>query len=116
MIAWYDIRPVCQIGRKTCVYFKHSHGYRETEKKCFHVLGNLRTLSCFILPLEAVAQRCSLRKGVLRNFSKFAEKNLCQRLIFNKVADLSPATLLKKRPWHRCFPVNFAEFLRTHAL
>ena len=24
-----------------------------------------------------------------------------------------PATLLKKRPWHRCFPVNFAEFLRT---
>ena len=24
-----------------------------------------------------------------------------------------PATLLKKRPWHRCFPVNFANFLRT---
>ena len=21
--------------------------------------------------------------------------------------------LLKKRPWHRCFPVNFAKFLRT---
>ena len=25
-----------------------------------------------------------------------------------------PATLLKKRPWHRCFPVNFVKFLRTH--
>ena len=24
-----------------------------------------------------------------------------------------PATLLKKRPLHRCFPVNFAKFLRT---
>ena len=24
-----------------------------------------------------------------------------------------PATLLKKRFWHRCFPVNFAKFLRT---
>ena len=24
-----------------------------------------------------------------------------------------PATLLKKRLWHRCFPVNFAKFLRT---
>ena len=24
-----------------------------------------------------------------------------------------PATLLKKRRWHRCFPVNFAKFLRT---
>ena len=26
---------------------------------------------------------------------------------------LRPATLLKKRPWNRCFPVNFAKFLRT---
>ena len=33
--------------------------------------------------------------------------------LFNKVADLRPATLLKKRLWHRCFPVNFANFLRT---
>ena len=24
-----------------------------------------------------------------------------------------PATLLKKRLWHRCLPVNFAKFLRT---
>ena len=24
-----------------------------------------------------------------------------------------PATLLKKRLWHGCFPVNFAKFLRT---
>ena len=24
-----------------------------------------------------------------------------------------PATLLKKRLWHRCFPVNFAKFLIT---
>ena len=26
---------------------------------------------------------------------------------------LSPATLLKKRLWYRCFPVNFVKFLRT---
>ena len=31
----------------------------------------------------------------------------------NKVADLRSATLLKKRLWHSCFPVNFAKFLRT---
>ena len=24
-----------------------------------------------------------------------------------------PATLLKKRLWYRCFPANFAKFLRT---
>ena len=26
---------------------------------------------------------------------------------------LRPATLFKKKLWHRCFPVNFAKFLRT---
>ena len=52
------------------------------------------------------------KKGVLRNFAKFTGKHLCQSIFFNKVADRS-ATLLKKRLWHRCFPVNFAKFLRT---
>ena len=27
-----------------------------------------------------------------------------------------PATLLKKRLWHRCLPLNFAKFLRTSFL
>ena len=31
-------------------------------------------------------------------------------------AGLRSATLLKKRLWHRCFPVNFVKFLRTHFL
>ena len=53
------------------------------------------------------------KKGVLRNFAKFTGKHLCQSLFSNKVASLTPATLLKKRLWHRCFPVNFAKFLRT---
>ena len=34
-------------------------------------------------------------------------------LFFNKVAVLRPGTLLKKKLWYRCFPVNFAKFLRT---
>ena len=53
------------------------------------------------------------KKGVLENFAKFYGKHLCQSLFFNKVAALRPATLLKKRLWHSCFPVNFAKFLRT---
>ena len=48
-------------------------------------------------------QRCSIKKGVLKNFSKFTGKHLCWRLFFNKVAGLQ----------HRCFSVNFAKFLRT---
>ena len=33
-----------------------------------------------------------------------------QNLFFNKVADLRPATLLKKRLWYRSFPVDYAKF------
>ena len=47
------------------------------------------------------------KKGVLKNFTKFTEKHLCQNLFSLKVAGL------KKEPWHRCFPVNFVKFLRT---
>ena len=50
--------------------------------------------------------RCSVRKGNLRNFTKFTGKRLCHR----------PASLLKKRLWHKCFPVNFAKFLKTRFL
>ena len=50
------------------------------------------------------------KKGVLRNFAKFTGKHLCQSLFFN--FNFINLTLLKKRLWHRCFPVNFAKFLR----
>ena len=58
-------------------------------------------------------RRCSTRKGVLRNFAKFTGKELCQGLVFNKATGLRPATLLKEKLWRKCFPVNFAKFLRA---
>ena len=39
---------------------------------------------------EAVARRCSVKEGVLRNFAKFTGKHLFQGLFFNKVVCLSP--------------------------
>ena len=65
------------------------------------------------------------KNWVLRNFAKFTRKHLCQSLVLNKVAGLRPATLLKKRLWHRWFeflsfwvlnfefPVSFGKFLIT---
>ena len=53
------------------------------------------------------------KKGVLGNFVKVTGKHLCQSFLFNKVVGLKPATLLKMRIWHSCFPVNFANILRT---
>ena len=56
-------------------------------------------------------QRCSIIKGVLRNFAKFTGKHLCQSLFFNKFAGL-PATLLKKT-LVQVFSCKFAKFQRT---
>ena len=45
-----------------------------------------------------------------------AQASDLQSLFLNNVAGLRPtrlATLLKKRLWHRWFPVNFTNFLRT---
>ena len=43
--------------------------------------------------------------GALKNFAKFIGKHQCQ--------SLRPENLLKKRLWHRCFPMNFVKILRT---
>ena len=61
---------------------------------------------------EEVVWRCYVEK-VLRNFEKTTRKHLCQKLFFDAVAFLRPPTLLKKRLWLRCFPVNLAKFLST---
>ena len=53
------------------------------------------------------------KRSVLRIFANFTGKHQCQTLFLIKVPDLRLETLLKKRLWHRCFPVNSAKFLRT---
>ena len=56
-------------------------------------------------------QRYSLKKGILRNFTKFTGKHLCQSLFFNKVA--------KKGTLAQLFSSEFCEiskntFFREH--
>ena len=53
-------------------------------------------------------RRCSLEK-VFLEISQNSQENTCA-IVF---AGLRLATLLKKKFWHRCFPVDFAKFLRT---
>ena len=79
----------------------------------FHLLGE-RCKHYPKIKLHRTSHRkCSVKKGVTRNFTKFTGKYLCQRLFFNKIEGLRPATLLKKRLCHRCFPLNIVKFLRT---
>ena len=63
-----------------------------------------RKTSIWLRTTEAAVGRCSIKKGVLRNFTKFTGKHLCQSLFLNKVAGL------------RRVPVNFVKFLRTSFL
>ena len=53
---------------------------------------------------EAVAKSCSVKKAYLEILQN-SQKNACARVSF-----------LKKRFWHRCFPVNFAKIFRTSFL
>ena len=62
---------------------------------------------------EAVTWRCSVKKGVLRNFKKFAGKRLCKNLIFNKVARIRPANFSKKDTLAQVFSCEFCEISKN---
>ena len=65
------------------------------------VKGNLQSL------VWAISYpRCSVKKGVLKNFGSFTEKQQCWSIFLNKVAEI-------KRLKHRCFPLKFAKSKRT---
>ena len=54
---------------------------------------------------EAVVPRCSVEK-VFLEIAQNSQENTCARdSILIKLQ--GPATLFKKCPWHRCFPVNY---------
>ena len=73
--------------------------------KCSVELGNIET--------PEAATRGVLWKKVLLEILQNSQENTFAKVSFNKVAGLRPATLLKKRLLHRCFPMNFVKFLRT---
>ena len=72
-------------------------------------LGHILALHIY---LQKQPSEVFYKKGILKIFAKFTGKHLRQSLFFNKVGDLSLVTLLKKRLWHSCFPVNLSKFLR----
>ena len=66
----------CLIVAQSFMEFQGGVAYKVLLKKAC-------ILHVFVKP-EAVAQRCSVKKGVLRNFKTFTGKHLCQSLFFNK--------------------------------
>ena len=58
-----------------------------------------------------------LKKGVIKKvfleILQNSQENACAWDSFLIKLQARPATLLKKRLWHRCFPINFVKFPRT---
>ena len=73
--------------------------------------SHYKQIAWYELSFKRSHQRCSVKIGVVRNFTKFTGKHVCESLFFNKVCNV-----IKKETWHTCFPVTFANFLSTPAL
>ena len=83
------------------IFLEYTYFFKSWKSKLAKGQTNIKTGNSF----RSSHQRCSMQKGVLRNFTKFTRKHLCQSLFFNQVTGL--------RLWHWCFPVKFVKFLRT---
>ena len=113
-IRWIrQIRRVRQVRciRRIRVRIRRIRVLKIAYKKPF--LSNLFQIYLWPQTFGSSRPEVFCRKGVLRNFAKLTGKHLSQSLLFTKAASLRPATLLEKRLWRRCFPVNFVKFLRT---
>ena len=55
------------------------------------------------MTIRSSHQRCSVRKGILRNFAKFTGKHLCHSLFFNKVVGLRPFQFFLQNTSGDCF-------------
>ena len=87
---------------------------KNREIKCIFLLISLTHISSKAATWGVLYEKMFFKKfRKFRKFRKIHRKHLCQSLDFNNVTGLRPATLLKKRPVHWCFPVNSAKFLRT---
>ena len=70
--------------------------FQDAKFVSWNIVQFVQSQWCFILTVIRSSQRrCSVRKGVLRNFAKSIGKQLCQSLYFNKVAGLLRTPFLK---------------------
>ena len=99
-----NTRKRCEICSKLIIKTK--------EQRHWHIGVVLASL---LLTLKRSShQEVFCEKGVFRKFAKHRKTPVrVSFLIKLQASGLRPAALLKKRLWHRCFPVNFVKFLET---
>ena len=82
----------------------------DKKKSLRHTMNHRDLLGLF----KTSYQRCSVKKGVLKNSANFTGKYLCWSLL--QPCNFQPSNFIKKRLQHQCFSVKFAKFLRTSIL
>ena len=103
--GWY-----CQNKKNNWVFFSIVFLHHIPKIWFPHFQNNLH-LQVIILS-GGVTRRCSVKKLFLK-ISQISQEITCARVSFLMKLPSWPATSLKKRLWHRCFPLNFEKFLRT---
>ena len=83
--------------------------YRLQYDKYFMRFSYLAT--CFTSLDRSSHRRCSVRKGVLRNFAKYTGKRLCPGLFFNKDA---ACNFIKKETLAQVFSYEFCEISKNN--
>ena len=103
-----DVYQVRQVHVKNC----ELRWFRISLKKLY-VRLNVKSWLIFQLEFsfKSSHQRCSVKKGVLRNLSKFKAKYLFQSLFFNKVAGLRPkaCNFIEKKTLVQVFSCEFSK-------
>ena len=66
----------------------------------------------FVLFTEAASRRCSVKKGVLKNFAKFTGNHLCHSLFLDKVAG-QVCNLFKKKTLAQALSCKFCEIFKN---
>ena len=94
------------------IWFKLSASRREEYEEVQIKLGlPAHTFLKHFELTEAVVQRCSVKK-VFLNISQNSQEHNCARVSFLINFRPKAHNIIKKGLWHRCFPVNFANFSR----
>ena len=106
--TWRCFNVLCHLGiiyRKGCL------------EKCFPVSSWLFLLNIFVSNSSnsynrRSHRRCSIEIGVLKNFTNFTGKHLCQSLLFSKVRPYA-CNFIKKETLALAFSCEFCEIFKN---
>ena len=109
----YDLRQMTKFKDVEVHFFQPTSQFFLRSR--FRIWVRVRFLDDTVNEYRSRQQRCSVKKGVRRNFAKFMGKHLCQSLFYNEVAGLWPkaCNFIKKEALAQVFSCEFCEISKN---